>query len=179
MKICVFLSSAEKSDPAHIKATKELAQAIVHKKHELVYGGTKLGLMAILADEVLKLGGKVTGVISKEFDNKDIIHNNLTNLHMAKDMNERIMKQINISDIFVMLPGGIGTFDEFFKIWTLKKVQKIKKPLAILNIDKLFDPLIAQIHALSAKNIIKKSEIESIDIYNDVASLFNNYEGMK
>ena len=173
MKICVFLSGCESNDPLHKKATKELGEKIATKNHELIYGGTKVGLMKVLADEALKCGGKVTGIISKEFDKPEITHNKLTELFVVEDMSERIKKQIEISDIFVTMPGGIGTFDEFFKIWVLNKTKQIKKPLIILNINNFFDPLIKQIHDLNKNGMIGKSEVDLVNIYDNVEKLFD------
>lgn len=129
--------------------------------------------MGVLADEALKWNGKVIGVMSKEFSN-EIMHDGLTELYVANDMNERIMKEEEISDVFIVFPGGIGTFDEFFKIWALNKVQKIQKPLVILNIGEIFGQLIQQIQTLNKEGFIKKTSIDMISVYNDVPSLLKN-----
>lgn len=172
MKVCVFLG-AELGDPLHVQAAKDLGKALATEGHDVVCGGAKIGLMQVLSDEALKFGGKVIGVMSREFSN-EIMHDGLTELHIAKDMNERIMKEVEISDVFIMFPGGVGTFDEFFKIWTLNKTKQIQKPLMILNIGNIFGKFIEQIQVLNEASFIPSYALEMITVYADVPSLMKN-----
>ncbi len=109
----------------------------------LVYGGGDIGLMGVVADEVMRLGGEVTGVIPKGILDMEVAHENLTRLHIVKDMHERKAMMADLSDGFIAMPGGLGTLEELFEILTWSQLGFHQKPVGILNVGGFFDGLLA------------------------------------
>lgn len=179
VKVCVFLSSTLGNNQAYSVAAKMLGTELAEYGHELIYGGVKMGLMGIMANAALSQKGTVIGVTSKEFHNSEVTHMNLSKLFIEDDMTARIAKEVEISDVFVAFPGGIGTLDEFFKVWTLNKTKQIIKPLYLLNINEIFNPLILLINNLTDSEFIKPSEKEMITICNSVHELMQNINNLK
>lgn len=142
MKICVYSASSERIDKEYIKAGEELGKALAEKDYTLVFGAGKYGLMGATARGLRSGGGKAIGVIPRFFDCIDVM---FTDCEIIKTDTMRERKSImeDISDAFIMMPGGIGTFEEFFEILTLKQLGRHKKPIAVYNVkgyyDKLFD----------------------------------------
>ena len=125
-KICVFCGSSNSKDNIIIEETKNIGKIIASNNMSLVYGGAKIGLMGLIANEVLKNNGKVIGVIPKILYKKEIINTKITKLYLVKNMHERKQKMYDLSDVFIALPGGIGTLEEISEIITWKRLQ-IKK----------------------------------------------------
>lgn len=132
----------------HADAARALAQEMVNDNIALVYGGAHVGLMGILADEVLRLGGEVTGVIPKNLLEKEVGHDGLTRLYIVKDMHERKAMMAELADGFITLSGGMGTLDEFFETFTWSMLGLHEKPIGILNINGFYDSLIGLIDHL-------------------------------
>jgi uncharacterized protein (TIGR00730 family) len=141
--LCVYCGSSLGNSPAYAKAARELAKAMVDDNIALVYGGGKVGLMGTIADEVLRLGGEATGVIPKALLDKEVGHAGLTRLHIVKDMHERKAMMADLSDGFIAMPGGIGTFEELFEVFTWSRLGLHDKPIGLLNVDGFYDGLIA------------------------------------
>jgi uncharacterized protein (TIGR00730 family) len=112
-RICVFCGSSVGSRPDYRSATEELGTELVRRNIGLVYGGGNVGLMGVLADAVLKVGGEATGVIPESLRAREVGHNGLTKLHVVRSMHERKALMADLSDAFVALPGGFGTLEEF------------------------------------------------------------------
>ena len=113
----------------------------------LVYGGGRVGLMGLIADEVLACGGRAVGVIPELLLNKEVGHTDLTELHVVPDMHERKKKMADLSDAFVAMPGGVGTFEELFEVYTWAQLGYHQKPVALLDVDGYYDPLLAMLQA--------------------------------
>lgn len=128
--------------PAYAAAARKLAAVMVADNIGLVYGGGNVGLMGVIADEVLRLGGEATGVIPKALMDKEVGHLNLTRLHIVKDMHERKALMAELSDGFVAMPGGIGTLEELFEVFTWSQLGFHDKPIGLLNVDGFYDGLI-------------------------------------
>jgi uncharacterized protein (TIGR00730 family) len=143
--ICVFCGSRPGSDPAFITAAEELGRAIAGRGLTLVYGGARVGLMGALANAALAAGGKVVGVIPKSLVSKEIAHEELSELFLTETMHDRKDRMIALSDAFVALPGGFGTYDELFETVTLAQIGLHDKPNALLDTNGFFQPLIALI----------------------------------
>jgi uncharacterized protein (TIGR00730 family) len=131
------------ADPAYAAGAQDLAKAMVDDNIALVYGGGKIGLMGTIADEVLRLGGEVTGVIPKALLDKEVGHPGLTRLHIVKDMHERKAMMAELSEGFIAMPGGIGTFEELFEVFTWSRLGLHDKPIGLLNSAGFYDGLIA------------------------------------
>jgi hypothetical protein len=139
--LCVYCGSAMGASPAYAQAARALAKAMVEDNIALVYGGGKVGLMGTIADEVLRLGGEATGVIPKALMDKEVGHNGLTRLHIVKDMHERKAMMASLSDGFVAMPGGIGTLEELFEVFTWSRLGLHDKPFGLLNVNGFYDGL--------------------------------------
>jgi uncharacterized protein (TIGR00730 family) len=141
--ICVFCGSRPGTDPAFTAAAEALGRAIAKRGIVLVYGGAKVGLMGALANAALAAGGRVVGVIPKGLVSKEIAHDGLNELFLADTMHERKERMILLSDAFVSMPGGWGTYDELFEVLTLAQIGFHDKASGFLNVKGYFDPLLA------------------------------------
>ena len=141
-QLAVYCGSAPGSDPAFADAAKATAAAMVREKIQLVYGGGRLGLMGLIADSVLELGGEVYGVIPQALVDIEVAHPNVTELHVVETMHERKAKMTELADGFLALPGGIGTLDELFEAWSWNALGYHKKPFCLLNTNGYWDGLI-------------------------------------
>lgn len=140
--ICVFCGSSMGQRPAYKQAAETLGKTIASRGLGLVYGGGNVGLMGIVADAVLALGGEVIGVIPEFLVAKEIAHNGLTTLHVVDSMHERKTKMADLADGFIALPGGFGTLEEFCEILTWAQLGLHQKPCGLLNVEGYFDPLL-------------------------------------
>jgi uncharacterized protein (TIGR00730 family) len=141
-QLAVYCGSAPGTDPAFAEAAKATAAAMVREKVQLVYGGGRLGLMGLIADSVLELGGFVYGVIPQALVDIEVAHPSVTELHIVETMHERKAKMTELADAFLALPGGIGTLDEFFEAWSWNALGYHKKPFCLLNVNGYWDGLI-------------------------------------
>ena len=142
MKICIFCGASKSLDSQVDIEIKKVMQSFFDNKIELVYGGAGIGVMGGLADHLISLGGRVTGVIPQRLMLKEVAHAALTELHVVKDMHERKMMMYDMSDAFLIFPGGMGTLDELFEVLTWKQLGIHQKPVAIFNINGYYDHLI-------------------------------------
>lgn len=141
-QLAVYCGSAPGSDPAFAEAARATAAVMVRKEVQLVYGGGRLGLMGLIADTVLELGGRVYGVIPQALVDIELAHPGVTELHVVETMHERKAKMTELADGFLVLPGGIGTLDEFFEAWSWNALGYHKKPFCLLNVNGYWDGLI-------------------------------------
>jgi uncharacterized protein (TIGR00730 family) len=140
--VAVYCGSAPGSSPVFADATRATAQAMVGRGVDLVYGGGRLGLMGLIADSVLELGGFVYGVIPQALVDIEVAHPSVTELHIVETMHERKAKMTELADGFLALPGGIGTLDELFEAWSWNALGYHKKPFCLLNTNGYWDGLI-------------------------------------
>lgn len=141
--ITVFCGSSNGVRSEYAEAARNLAQILVEEKIRLVYGGGNIGLMGIIADEVMKSGGEVIGIIPDSLDKKEVGHRGLTELRVVGSMHERKAQMAELADGFIAMPGGIGTFEEFFEILTWAQLGFHDKPCGILNIANYYNGLLA------------------------------------
>ncbi|RIX27374.1 TIGR00730 family Rossman fold protein [Sphingomonas edaphi] len=140
-RLAVYCGSAPGADPAFAGAARELACLMAERDIDLVYGGGRLGLMGIVADEVLAAGGRVYGVIPQSLVDHEVAHRGCTELHTVGNMHERKAKMTELCDAFVCLPGGIGTLDEMFEAWTWNALGYHAKPFCLLNVNGFWEGL--------------------------------------
>lgn len=148
-RLCVFCGSARGRDPEYKASAQTMGRLLASREVGLVYGGGGIGLMTDIADSVLLNGGDVVGVIPEQLDEREVGHKELSTLHVVRSMHERKALMCELSDGFCAMPGGLGTFDEFFEILTWAQLRIHKKPVGILNINGYFDPLLSLVeHAV-------------------------------
>ena len=141
-RLAVYCGSAPGAQAVFAEATRATAQAMVSCGVELVYGGGRLGLMGLIADSVLDLGGQVYGVIPAALIELEVAHEGVTELHRVETMHERKAKMTELSDAFLALPGGIGTLDELFEAWSWNALGYHAKPFCLLNVEGFWDGMI-------------------------------------
>ena len=153
-QLAVYCGSSAGTDPAFAEAARATAAAMVREKIQLVYGGGRLGLMGMIADSVLEMGGFVYGVIPQALVDIEVAHPSVTELHVVETMHERKAKMTELADAFLALPGGIGTLDEFFDAWSWNALGYHKKPFCLLNVEGFWDGLIEFIDHATAKGFL-------------------------
>jgi uncharacterized protein (TIGR00730 family) len=151
-RICVFCGSGSGSRSEYRAAAEELGAELVRRNIRLVYGGTSVGLMGVLADAVLRAGGEAVGVIPENLMAREVGHKGLTKLHVVRSMHERKALMADLSDAFIALPGGFGTFEEFCEVVTWSQLGLHAKPCGILNVLGYYTPLLAMFdHAVEER----------------------------
>ncbi len=158
MRIAVFCSSRMGGDPAFAKAAEAFGAWIAEEGHELVYGGEKYGLMEVLADSVIKKGGRAIGVVPNISMMLEHVHPDLNEYIYVRDMAERKQTMMRISDAFAALPGGPGTLDEFSEVLCLNKIGEMDKPLVLLNINGYYEPLKEFLDRMTALQLADPSD---------------------
>jgi len=161
-RICVFCGSSDGARPIYKKNCNTLAEAMVNRNIDLVYGGASIGLMGAIADAVLAQGGKVIGVIPEHLQNYEISHAGLTELLVVPDMHQRKAKMAELSDGFIALPGGIGTLEELIEIATWQQLCLHQKPTGLLNIDHYYDSLIDFLSHSVQEQFLKEQHLNNM-----------------
>jgi len=140
--VCVFCGSNAGNDPRFADAAREFGALLAKEGIALVYGGGHVGLMGIIADAVLANGGKAIGVIPRALWDREVGHRGLTELHIVETMHERKALMASVADAFVALPGGLGTLEEIFEVWTWAQLGIHAKPLGFLDVAGFYAPLL-------------------------------------
>ncbi len=174
MKICIFCGASESRDQKVYDIAKNVMKSFYENKIELIYGGAAIGVMGALANELMSLGGKAQGVIPRQLMKKEIAHAGLTELYVVADMHSRKKMMYDLSDAFLIFPGGMGTLDELFEILTWRQLGFHGKPIALMNINGYFDHLLkfldhsveqGLLKPLDRKLVFSSSEWDEIHTY--------------
>lgn len=166
--IGVFCGSSMGSKPVYREAAYNLGRLLAEKRIKLVYGGSNIGLMKILANAVIEHGGYITGIMPEILVQKEIIHNNLSETHIVKDMQERKLLMATMSDGFITMPGGFGTLDELAEMLSWYQLEIHQKPTAIFNVNGFFDGLIQFLDLCVEDKFLRPEHRENIIISSDV-----------
>jgi uncharacterized protein (TIGR00730 family) len=169
--LCVYCGSRPGNDPAFARAATELGTLIGHSGGQLVYGGGRAGLMGLVADAALAAGGRVVGVIPQALVEREVQHTGLTELHVVQTMHERKQLMAERSDAFVALPGGIGTFEELFEVWTWRQLGYHDKPVGLLNVAGYYDRLLAFIEETEKQGFVPPVQRALLQVDADAAAL--------
>jgi len=175
-RICVYCGSAPGTYDFYTTAAKNLARALVQNDIELVFGGSAIGTMGVLADAVLDFGGKVHGVIPKFLEEKEIAHTSLTELHIVSSMHARKSMMAELSDGFIALPGGFGTLEELIEIVTWGQLRFHNKPCGVLNVRGYFDKLLAYLDHTQAEGFLRPESRAMLLSDEDAAGLIRQFE---
>lgn len=140
--VCVYCGSRPGELPAYRAAAQSLGKWIGHHGAQLVYGGGHNGLMGVIADATMAAGGRVVGIIPEALVAKEFAKTDCSELHVVQTMHERKRMMAERADVFVALPGGIGTFEELFEVWSWRQLGYIDKPIGLLNVGGYYDPML-------------------------------------
>lgn len=176
MNICVYGASSNIIDKVYIEATEELGQKLAKRGHGLVFGAGAEGVMGASARGVEKAGGKIIGIAPGFFNVDGMIFENCTELIRPETMRERKKMLEEMSDAFIMAPGGIGTFDEFFEIITLKQLSRHTKAIAIFNVNNYFDDLLAMMEKGIKEEFIKEECRELYRVFDNADEMLDYIE---
>lgn len=177
--ICVYCGSSPGADPVFMASARALGRAIAETGRQLVYGGAKVGLMGALADSALAAGGKVIGVVPRALVAKDVAHAGLTELRVVSTMHERKAMMAELADAFIALPGGLGTLEEFFEMWTWAQLGFHQKPLGLLGGAGFFGPLLQFLDNLVSQRFVRPEHREMAILDEDPVLLLRRLEGQR
>ncbi len=169
MRIAVFCGSSAGNDIEYTNAAKKLGQFFALNNVDVVYGGGNVGIMGAIADSVMENGGKVYGVIPLKLKEKELAHTNITELKVVSNMHERKALMSEMADAFVVLPGGAGTLEEIFEVWTWAQLGFHEKACAFLNVNGFYDKLFEMIDHMCEKQFLKQE-------YSDMLIKTDNQE---
>ena len=172
MRVCVYCGSSAGNDPRFAATARAFGAALARAGIGVVYGGGRVGLMGAVADAALEAGGEVVGVIPRFLEEREVAHSGV-DLRVVESMHERKQLMADLSDAFVALPGGFGTFEEFFEIVTWVQLALIDAPCILANVDGYYDPLIALIDGAAAKGFISARNRAIIESYDGIEKVLN------
>jgi uncharacterized protein (TIGR00730 family) len=159
-RICVFAGSSSGTLNAFTEQARELGKAIAENNLEIVYGGSKKGLMGELANSALQHGGKVVGIMPSLLFRGELVHTGLTELIEVPDMHERKGKMSELADAYIALPGGFGTFEELFEVVSWSQLGIHQKPIGLLNVENFYTPLLEMIDHAVKRGFVKEEHKE-------------------
>jgi uncharacterized protein (TIGR00730 family) len=169
--VCVFCGSSAGTRPEYRRAAEALGRILAANGIRLIYGGGNVGLMGAIADATLAAGGQAIGVIPRHLVDREVGHAGLTELRIVQSMHERKALMAELSDAFVAMPGGLGTLEEFFEVWTWGQLGLHRKPYALLNVDGFYDPLVSFIDGLVTQRFVKAEHRAMLIVESDVEKL--------
>ncbi len=172
-KLAVFCGSRTGNEPVFSEAGKILAAYMVSKNIDLVYGGGKVGLMGVIADEILRLGGKVYGVIPEKLMKMEVGHTGITNLQVVDTMHERKARMANMADAFLAIPGGIGTLEEIIEVFTWQQIGYHNKPCGFLNTNNYYDHLFAFFNQMVNKDFLTVDHKNKLIVEDDAKTIID------
>ena len=172
--ICVYCGSRPGVEPAFAEAARQVGLWIAQNKGQLVYGGGHNGLMGMMADACLQAGGRVIGVIPKALVEKEWAHTGCSELHVVENMHERKRLMAEHADAFLAMPGGIGTFEEFFEAWTWRQLGYHDKPVGLLNINGYYDSLLAFLSTAVRQGFMNTGQMQLISSGTHAESLLKS-----
>ncbi|MCX2476012.1 TIGR00730 family Rossman fold protein [Pedobacter sp. MC2016-05] len=174
--VCVYCGSNFNGDPELRNAIKQLADVLVKQDIKLVYGGGSVGVMGVIADDVLQSGGSVTGVIPQFLMDKEVGHKGVKEMIITENMHQRKQKMADLSDGFIILPGGFGTLEEFFEVLTWLQLGLHNKPIGVLNVGGFYDPLFAQMEMMVKSRFLKPANRDLVFNEADAETLVNKMD---
>ena len=179
MRICVFCGSSDNVADHYKEAAANFGRLMAADGIGLVYGGGSIGLMGAIADAVVDAGGEVTGIIPKKLADAEIANEKVTDLRVVTSMHERKAMMADLSDAFVSLPGGIGTFEELFEAWTWAQLGYHNKPCAILNVGGFYDQMSGFLDKVVSDGFLKPHHRNMLIFSNDPVDLLSQIQAYK
>lgn len=175
LSICVFCGSALGKSDIHAKTAEEFGSRIARRGATLVYGGGNIGTMGILAEAAMKAGGRVVGIIPERLHGM-VEHLEISELIVVRDMHERKARMQELSDAFVALPGGIGTMEELFEVWTWRYIGYHAKPAGLLNTGGFYDDLLRMLETMTREGFLKPEMLEDLCVEKSPEAMLETIE---
>lgn len=171
--VCVFCGSSTGNNAAFTAAARRLGAEVARRGWDVVYGGGRVGLMGELADAALTAGGKVIGVIPRSLLEREVGHHGLTKLHVVHTMHERKALMAELCGGFIALPGGLGTLEELFEVWTWAQLGIHQKPVGLLNVDGFHDRLLEFLSGAVESQLLKRENLDILLVEREVPALLD------
>jgi uncharacterized protein (TIGR00730 family) len=171
--VCVFCGSSPGNDPAFLAAARSLARTLAAREMTLVYGGARVGLMGALADEALAAGARVIGVLPRALVDWEVAHPGLTELRVVESMHQRKALMAELAGGFVALPGGLGTLEELFEVWTWSQLGLHGKPLGLLDVGGFFAPLLSLVDRMVEAGFLRREHREVLAVEQEPGALLD------
>ncbi len=172
-RVLVFCGSSPGGRPEYAEAAANLGRLLAERRLELVYGGASVGLMGAIADATLAAGGTAIGVIPNRLVEAEVAHAGLTKLHVVETMHERKALMSELSEAVIALPGGTGTLDELFELFTWSQLGLVRMPLGVLNVAGYFDPLLAFLEHAVNERFLRAEHLETLIVSQEPGALLD------
>jgi cytokinin riboside 5'-monophosphate phosphoribohydrolase len=170
-RVCIFCGSKLPNQAKYKKFSHQLAEILTNQSFDLVYGGAKVGLMGEIANSFLSFGAEVIGIIPEELKKMEVAHDQLTELHIVEGMHKRKELMYKMSDIFLIIPGGLGTMDEFFEILTWRQLGFHNKPILLFNFEGYYEHLKKFIERAHYEGFVSQEHMELVRVFNNFDDL--------
>lgn len=167
VRVCVFCGSSDGEATIYLDAARDLGRFLAESGIDVVYGGASVGTMNALAEGALRTGGTVIGVIPRTLVDWEVAHSGITELHVVDSMHERKAMMSALSDAFIALPGGIGTLEELFEVWTWRKLGIHAKPIGLLEVAGFFEPLVSFLDQMGSTGFLGSEDRALVQVETD------------
>ncbi|BDH59894.1 cytokinin riboside 5'-monophosphate phosphoribohydrolase [Lysinibacillus sp. PLM2] len=164
MNVAIYCGSQTGKNSVYIEKAKELGELLAKSSIGIVYGGSNVGLMGAVADAALAYNGNVIGIMPEHLQKREIAHLHLTEIHFVESMHERKKKMIDLSDAYIALPGGCGTLDEYFEVFTWAQIGLHSNPVILYNINGFYDALILHFNKMFEEGFIREEQREILQV---------------
>ncbi|WP_427110653.1 TIGR00730 family Rossman fold protein [Lysinibacillus xylanilyticus] len=171
--MAVYCGSGLGKNPIYAEKAAELGTVLAQNGHGVVYGGSKTGLMGKVADAVLAGDGEVVGVMPTHLQKREIAHGSLTEIHLVESMHVRKAKMVELADAFITLPGGGGTMDEYFEVFTWAQIGLHEKPVILYNVNSFYDALLQQLQKMLEEGFIRNEQKPLIHVATTSEEVLN------
>lgn len=175
-RLAVFIASSDGNDPAYAELAASVGAELAGRGIGLVYGGGRRGLMGVLADSALKAGGEVLGVIPRSMVEREWAHHEITELHICDSMHERKAIMAEHADAFVALPGGLGTLEEIFEVWSWRQLGFHAKPVGLLDAGGFWSPLLNALRGIADSGFLPVSTLDDLAVAPSLSGLLDALE---
>lgn len=171
--LCVFAGSSDFAITPFKDEVEELAEYLVSREISIVYGAGRVGLMGVLSEKVFTLGGNLIGVVPGYFNTKELVFDKCNSLIVTRDLQERKAIMASKADAFMVLPGGIGTLDEFAEVLAWKQARQHTKPIFLMNLNSFYEPLLDFFKKMLENHFISSHHLELFQVFNSVSEFIN------
>ena len=175
-RLCVYCASNDGTRPEYLDTARQLGTLLAARGIALVYGGGRVGLMGAVADAALAGGGEVIGIMPHGLVQREVAHHGLTKLHVVDSMHERKAMMNELADGFIVMPGGVGTLEEFFETWTWAQLGVHRKPIGLLDVAGFWQPLLALITHMDAEGFMRGTASDWLLTATDPTTLLDAME---